>query len=178
MLITSNKLFEQLKEFEGLRLEAYQDAGGVLTIGYGHTYHVRRGDRISAYWAEEMLRKDVAMFEREVLALGVARTQSQFDALVSFAFNIGIDRLRTSTLLRRIKEYNVCEPRLREVFENLVTREFLRWHYCGGRVLPGLDRRRRWEASRFLEEKPYDAACCAEFDLLVKELRRARHEQQ
>ena len=72
----SEKMIEQLKQFEGLRLEAYEDAGGTLTIGYGHTGNdISPGDRITEYWAKELLLKDVAIVEDQVEALEVTRTQ-------------------------------------------------------------------------------------------------------
>ena len=141
---TSKELTERLKAFEGLRLEAYLDAAGVPTIGYGHTRSVRMGDRISEYWATELLKDDVSQVEREVMALGVARTQGQLDALVSFAFNLGIGRLCRSTLLRLIRQ-GASEPAIR--------REFMRWVYAGGKRQAGLVRRREWEVKRFFESK-------------------------
>ena len=79
----SEILIEKLKEFEGLRTMAYRDAAGVLTIGYGHTgKDVREGDRITPYWAEQLLLLDLKESEMAVRRLKVARTQGQFDALV------------------------------------------------------------------------------------------------
>ena len=141
---TSEILFEKLKEMEGLRLEAYLDPAGVPTIGYGHTKGVRMGDRISKYWAEDLLRRDIREAEDGVNALGVAKTQGQFDALVSFAFNLGIDRLEKSSLLRRIRDGDS---------EEAIVREFMRWVYAGGKRLAGLERRRAWEAERFFENE-------------------------
>ena len=138
---TSKLLFEKLMEFEGLRLEAYRDAAGVLTIGYGHTHDVREGDRISEYWARELLREDIERAAKQVLKLGVCRTQGQLDALTSFVFNLGIGQLRKSTLLRVIKRKGSDEE---------IRREFMRWVYAGGKKMPGLERRREWEANRFL----------------------------
>lgn len=77
----SERLIQQLKEFEGLRVEAYLDAAGVPTIGYGHTKNVRLGDKVSAYWADQVLRKDAAQVASEVMQLGVVHTQGQLDAL-------------------------------------------------------------------------------------------------
>ena len=94
----------QLMMMEGLRLTAYRDAAGVPTIGYGHTKGVRMGDRITEDWARQLLRQDVAEVERQVKAMRVASSEGQLDALVSFAYNVGIGRLRQSTLLRRIRE--------------------------------------------------------------------------
>ena len=142
----SDVLIEKLKEFEGLRLEAYRCPAGVLTIGYGHTgSDVREGDRISQYWAEELLRQDVEEVTRQVLRLGVARTQGQLDALVSFAFNLGIGRLRTSKLLRLIR---------RQAGYRDIKAEFKRWVYAGGKRQKGLERRRAWEAERFFGLTP------------------------
>ncbi len=139
---TSDKLLSMLMVFEGLRLTAYEDAAGVLTIGYGHTKGVRRGDKISEYYAKEYLRQDVEEVEEAVSKLGVARTVGQLDALVSLAFNIGMGRLRSSTLLKTIRKGGS---------KNAIKREFKRWVYAGGKKLPGLERRREWEARRFFE---------------------------
>ena len=72
----------------------------------------------------------------------MARTEGQFDALVSFVFNLGIDRLKTSTLLKVIREGGS---------KNAIKREFKRWVHAGGKQLKGLERRREWEAKRFFE---------------------------
>lgn len=139
---TSEKLLNQMMVFEGLRLTAYRDAAGVLTIGYGHTKGVREGDRISPFWAKEMLQDDLHSVEFEVKALDVARTEGQLDALVSLAFNIGIGRLKGSTLLKVIRNGGT---------RNQIKKEFKRWVYAGGRRLKGLELRREWEARRFFE---------------------------
>jgi lysozyme len=136
-------LIWKLKEFEGLRLEAYQDAAGVWTIGYGHTGRdVKRGDRISEYWATDLLKRDVEKVAEAVRALNVARTEGQLDALVSFAFNLGIGKLKSSTLLKVIREGGS---------KAAIKREFRRWVYAGGKRLRGLELRREWEARRFFE---------------------------
>ena len=142
MMKTTEILIEKLMEMEGLRLEAYRDAAGVLTIGYGHTKGVREGDRISAYWAKELLREDVEEVAQDVLSLGVARTEGQLDALTSFAFNVGFGRLCRSTLLKTIR---------RRGSRNQIKREFKRWVYADGKRLRGLEKRREWEAKRFFE---------------------------
>ena len=139
----SEILIEKLKEFEGLRRDAYRDAAGVLTIGYGHTgKDIREGDRITPYWAEELLLLDLKEHEVGVRRLKVAHTQGQFDALVSLAFNIGVERLSRSTLLRTIRNGGSKAQ---------ITKEFKRWVYGGGKKLKGLERRREWEARRFFE---------------------------
>jgi lysozyme len=139
---TTERLLTQLMVMEGLRLEAYEDAAGVPTIGYGHTKDVRMGDRISEYWAKELLRDDIDEAERQVKELGVARNEAQLDALVSFVFNLGIGRLKESTLLRVIREGGSKAD---------IKREFKRWVYAGGKRLKGLELRREWEAKRFFE---------------------------
>jgi len=141
-MITSEQLRLKLMEFEGLRLEAYKDAAGVPTIGYGHTHNVRMGDRITDWYAKDLLSEDIAYFEDQVRELGVARTEGQLDALVSFAFNLGIERLKTSTLLKVIREGGS---------KSAIKREFRRWVYADGQRLRGLEKRREWEARRFFE---------------------------
>ena len=139
---TTDILLKKLMEFEGLELEAYQDAAGVVTIGYGHTQDVEMGDKISPWWAKELLVCDIEKVEQQVKALGVAKTEAQLDALVSFAFNLGINRLKNSTLLRFIKE----QRNMRQIKQ-----EWMRWVYANGQKLKGLERRRAWEAKRFFE---------------------------
>ncbi len=142
MMTPSEQLIQKLMTFEGLRLLAYRDAAGVPTIGYGHTRGVKMGDRITAYWACELLRRDVDDVCHEVMALDVVKTQGQLDALVSFAFNLGIHQLRRSTLLKQIRQ---GAP------EQTIRREFMRWVYADGKRLKGLVARREWEMNRFFE---------------------------
>ena len=141
-MTTTELLLEKLMEMEGLRLEAYKDAAGVPTIGYGHTKDVRMGDHITAYWAKEMLREDIEAAEWQVKELQVVRNEAQLDALTSFVFNLGIERLKESTLLKVIREGGSMQQ---------IRREFKRWVYAGGKKLKGLERRREWEARRFFE---------------------------
>lgn len=141
-MTTTEFLLDKLMEMEGCRLEAYEDAAGVPTIGYGHTKGVRMGDKISAYWAKELLREDIEEVEWQVKELKVARTEGQLDALVSFAFNVGIGRLMRSALLKAIRNGGS---------KAAITREFKRWVFAGGKKMPGLVKRREWEAKRFFE---------------------------
>ena len=133
---------KKLKEFEGLRKEAYYDAAGVPTIGYGHTKGVRMGDVISEYWAEMFLKADLYDVEKQVDSLGLDLNQPQFDALVSFAFNIGFWKLKTSSLMKKIQEGANMRA---------IKKEFMRWVWAGGKKQKGLERRRAWEAKRFFE---------------------------
>ena len=141
-LHTTSVLFEKIKEFEGCRLRAYRCPAGIYSVGYGHTENVKRGDIISLFQAKEYLRQDIAYFEKHVLALGVAKTPPQLDALVDFAFNCGTLALRSSTLLKVIRRGGTEEE---------IKKEFMRWTKSKGKVLPGLVKRRKWEANRFFE---------------------------
>lgn len=151
---------ELLKAHEGLRLRAYDDlrpnvkleegddVEGTVTIGYGHIRTARPGQEITAAEAELLLRDDLKRFERGVNELAyecrVCLRQHEFDALVSFAFNVGMKALEDSTLWARI-----CAGRLEEAAD-----EFLRWRFSKGRELPGLVKRRVAERSLFLGFKP------------------------
>ena len=130
---TSPKGIALIKEFEGLRLKAYLCPGGVWTIGYGHTAGVKPGMVISEAQAEEYLKADLIAFERYLNGLGLALNQNQFDALISFIYNVGTGNFSSSTLLRKVR----ANPQ-----DNSIMDEFLRWVYSKGRVLPGLQRRR------------------------------------
>ena len=130
---TSPKGIALIKEIEGLRQKAYKCPGGVWTIGYGHTAGVKPGMLISKAQAEEYLKADLIAFERYLNGLGLALNQNQFDALVSFIYNVGTGNFSNSTLLRKVR----ANPQ-----ENSIMDEFLRWVYSKGRVLPGLQRRR------------------------------------
>ena len=138
----SKLLIGKLMEFEGLKLSAYRDAAGVVTIGYGHTWNVRMGDQISKYWARELLERDVAKVEEQLDTLGLVLTQGQTDALVSLVFNIGFDKFKSSTLLKLIRNGGSV---------NQICKEFQRWVYAGGRRMRGLEVRRAWESKRFFE---------------------------
>ena len=122
-----------IKEFEGLRLKAYKCPGGVWTIGYGHTAGVKPGMVITEEQAEQFLKEDLLIFEKAVNNQNLSINQNQFDALVSFTYNVGTGNFSSSTLLRKIR----VNPQ-----DNSIMDEFLRWVYSKGRVLPGLQRRR------------------------------------
>jgi lysozyme len=129
-----------IKEHEGLRLDAYLCPAKVWTIGYGSTGpHVRAGRRIDAAEAEDLLRADVGRFEEEVGRIAGACTQGQFDALVSFAFNLGLGALMRSTLLKKHKAGDHAGA----------AAEFARWVNGGRRRLAGLVKRRAAEAALY-----------------------------
>ncbi len=138
----SNNCFELIKHFEGCSLKAYQCPAGVLTIGYGHTgKSVKEGLKITQEEAEIILESDLEAFEEHVTKMvTVPLAQHQFDALVSFTFNCGIDAFRTSTLLKKLNS---------EDFSGAAN-EFPRWCKARGKVLGGLLRRRKSERHLFL----------------------------
>lgn len=129
------------QSFEGLRLEAYQDSGGVWTIGYGHTgpeVHARL--RITEAEAEALLRADLAVSVECVRrAVKVDLSRGQFDALVDFCFNVGRGNLLGSSLLRLVNAGELDKA----------ARQFGLWVHAGGRVLAGLVLRRAAEAQLF-----------------------------
>ncbi|MGH2622045.1 MAG: lysozyme [Sphingobacterium sp.] len=145
---TSQRGIDLIKEFEGFRGDAYPDPGSggePYTIGYGTTRYagrgkVKMGDSISEKEAEKYLSYDVIMFETAVQSLvEVPLTQNQFDALVSFAYNLGTTALAGSTLLRELNKGR---------YESAAG-QFERWVYASGKKLKGLIRRRIAEKQLF-----------------------------
>lgn len=129
-----------VKRFEGLCLSAYRDAVGVWTIGYGSTRGVQGGMVITEVEAEARLRRDLEEAEQWVeLLCEVPLTQGQFDAMVSFTFNLGPGALGKSTLLKKVNAGDYAGASF----------EFGRWVKAGGEVLPGLVRRRAAERALF-----------------------------
>ena len=121
----SDEQIKKIKEFEGFSNTAYTCAGGVVTIGYGHTKGVRINDRCTGNEAERWL-----------------RTQGKYDALCSFIFNLGMGNFKSSTLLKKIKAGAPTED---------IQAEFKRWVYAKKKVLKGLVKRREWEARRWAQ---------------------------
>lgn len=142
--------FELIKYYEGLRLNAYQDTGGVWTIGYGHTAargapYPKAGMRITKQEAESIFLNDLKYFENWVKKLvNVPLNDSQYSALVSFCYNLGPGNLKSSTLLRKLnaKDYNGA------------SNEFSKWVYDDGIKLNGLVKRRASEKNLFLSKSP------------------------
>lgn len=129
-----------IKRSEGFRADAYRDAAGIWTIGYGHTGNVRAGDRVTPAEGEALLRADLAVAEDEVArAVRVPLRQGQFDALASFVFNLGGPALEGSTLLRKLNAGDYAGA----------AAEFPRWCHAGQGVLPGLVTRRAAERALF-----------------------------
>ena len=135
----SKNCYDLIKEFEGCKLEAYPDPathGEPITIGVGHTGGVKLGDVITQEQADEYLVNDVAHAANAVNQMvAVSITQGEFDALCSFAFNLGVGNLRNSTLLRKLNSGN----------KDSAANQFLVWNMAGGRLMAGLTRRREAE---------------------------------
>lgn len=128
---------ELIRHFEGCRFDAYLCPAGVWTIGYGHTADVKEGDSIDQEAAEAFLIEDLEEFEDHVQRLvEVDLNQDQFDALVSWVFNLGYGNLAASTLLAKLNDGLYDE----------VPEQIKRWTRAGGRVLDGLVKRRNAEA--------------------------------
>ena len=131
-----------IKQYEGLRLKKYDDGVGFMTIGYGHkilpneTY-----DEITESDADAILRKDLQSAEKCVNASVKGNiTQGQFDALCSFSFNLGCAALGKSTLLAHVNAGD----------DLAAAQEFGKWIHGGGKVMPGLVKRRQAEMELFL----------------------------
>lgn len=146
MKISENGL-NIIKKFEGLSLKPYKDVVGIPTIGYGNTYYadgkvVSLSDKpITEQQADEMLRFVVKNYENAVNRyVQVPITQNQFDALVSFAYNVGNENLRKSTLLKLLNAGKADEAAL----------QFTRWNRAGGKIIKGLIRRRELEKQLFV----------------------------
>lgn len=145
---TSTNGINLIKSFEGLRLKAYDDSVGVWTIGFGTIKYpngtrVKAGDSCTSQQAEDYLHNDLTSFENAVNRLVKAKlTQNQFDALVSFTYNLGETNLSKSTLLKKLNagDYQGAAD------------QFLVWNKAGGKVMKGLVRRREAERALFLKK--------------------------
>ena len=143
---TSDKGLNLIKQFEGCHLKPYQDPIGLWTIGWGHL--IGDGKSLPIEWfreitqdeADELLKKDLMRFERGVLRLcPLNLTQSRFDALVSFAFNLGLGSLQISTLRKKHNRGDILGA----------TQEFVKWNKAGGKPLRGLTMRREAEQALY-----------------------------
>jgi lysozyme len=144
----SKDCIKMIKHHEGVRLKPYQDPIGLWTVGVGHL--IGDGKTLPIEWfrtftmdeVDELLKKDLQRFERGVLRLCPNNlTQSRFDALVSFAFNVGLGNLQASTLRQKHNRNDVLGA----------AKEFLRWNKAGGKVFRGLTIRRQDESNLYLQ---------------------------
>lgn len=130
------KLICKWEEFRGY---AYVCPAGLWTIGYGHTDRVKPTDKIDIAQGEAYLRQDLEIVERCLNALKLELNQNQYDALCSLIFNIGTGNFLRSTLLKclQAKQYDKASA------------EFLKWRKANGKVLKGLEARRKDEQELF-----------------------------
>lgn len=134
----SDKGLQLLKQWEGCKLRVYKDAAGLPTIGVGHLLTREElvggkyDDGITEAEAMELLAQDVAPAEKAVSGVKVPLTQNQFDALVSFVFNVGTGAFRKSTLLRKLNSGDYAA----------VPVELRKWTRAAGKRVPGLVNRR------------------------------------
>ncbi len=141
---TSPQGIALIREFEGFRAEAYRDPVGIWTIGYGFTKGVRQGDTMTREQADQRLRVELADYEAGVLRVtGGNLTQAQFDALVSFAWNVGVKGMAGSSVIKAHVRGD----------HQAAARAFALWNKAGGKVWPGLTRRRAAEAALYLREE-------------------------
>jgi len=139
----------QICNFEGLKLSAYDDGTGVWTIGYGTTRYpngkrVSEGDRCSLEQAKTYMQHDLKIFERSVnSSVKVPLKQNQFDALVSLTYNIGVGAFKHSSLLKKLNSGDYKEA----------ANQFDVWVNAGGKRLQGLVNRRAMEKKLFLSSK-------------------------
>ena len=113
---TGEKGIELIKQFEGCKLTAYLCPAKVLTIGYGHTKNVKKGQVITQLEADNLLKEDLTTFEKGITTLVRSNiNQNQFDALVSFAFNLGLGNLKSSTLLKKVNN-DPNDPTIKDEF--------------------------------------------------------------
>ncbi len=135
-----------IKKFEGCELEAYQCSAKVWTIGYGHTKDVNEGDTWSQSHAEHMLEVELHEYESYINEYVTAPlSQNQFDALVSWVYNLGPANLKASTLLKVVNAEDYAG----------VPAQIKRWNKAGGEILDGLIRRREAEARLFNDDKSW-----------------------
>ena len=150
---TSSKGIALITEFEGFRSKAYLCPAGVPTIGYGFTLGVQLGDTITKEQAKRRLARELESYEAAVSrACTNEPNQNEFDALVCFAFNVGIGGMRKSSV---IKAHNRGD-------HQAAARAFQLWNKAGGVVYAGLTRRRAAEAALYLTPMPDDVSDPAE----------------
>lgn len=142
---TGCKGIELIKKFEGYSEVAYLCPSGILTIAWGHTANVHEGQTCTREQAERWLREDLKNAENAVNALEPSRPlrQDEFDALVSFVYNLGTANFSGSTLRRKVLA-NPDNPTIRD--------EFRKWIYADGRIQPGLVTRREAEADLYFSD--------------------------
>ncbi|MEV5030969.1 lysozyme [Sphingobium sp. LMC3-1-1.1] len=141
MTNSSRNGLDLIKQFEGCKLTAYQCPAKVWTIGYGRTTNVKKGDTCTQAQADAWLVEEYDAFEKKVRALvKVPVSDNQLGALVSFAYNVGVGNLASSTLLKKLNAGDYASA----------AGQFPKWNKAGGVILAGLVRRRAAEALLFV----------------------------
>ncbi len=137
----STQVIELIKHFEGFRSKVYLCPTGYKTIGYGHVLLEKdKFQEVNSIEAEELLIQDLNKAAISVINnISIMLTQGQFDALVSFTFNLGGAALQRSVLRQKINRQEHQE----------VAKEFMRWLYAGGVILAGLVKRRALEVEMY-----------------------------
>ena len=143
---TSEKGINLIKKFEGCKLYAYRDSVGVLTIGYGTTKGVKAGMAITQKQAEDFLKRDIVPLENALNSMNINFTQGQYDALISFQYNLGTGAFKGSTMYKKIAA---------KANDLDITDQMVRWVNAGGKPLLGLKKRRVAEANMFLGREVY-----------------------
>ena len=147
-MITGKNGVLLIEQFEGFRAKMYKDAVGLPTIGFGTLIdsedekHLLT-ETITKEQAEVLLRKELVMIENKMkIMVTKPLSQNQYDALVSFAYNLGINNLKSSTLLKKV---NVNPA------DKSIAKEFMKWVHAGGKVLKGLEIRRKAESDLYFK---------------------------
>lgn len=135
-----------IKKYEGFRPQSYQDSVGVWTIGYGTTringQPVKAGMTITEDQALQLVKQEVNKLWSQIESITkINLNDNQMNALVDFAYNLGFNALKTSTLMKMVNAGDF----------NGAANQFSRWVYAGGKVLPGLVKRREAEKQLFIE---------------------------
>tara|TARA_R110000868_G_scaffold106128_4_gene291200 strand:+ start:7460 stop:7912 length:453 start_codon:yes stop_codon:yes gene_type:complete len=140
-----------IKRYEGFSSKPYLCPAGVPTIGYGSTYYENnqkvelKDNPISEDWALELLLNNLVLYEKSVDSMVISLiNQTQFDALVSFCYNVGTNAFKKSTLLKIIN-VNPNDPN--------IAIQFARWNRANGKVIKGLVKRRQSEAALYFSNK-------------------------
>lgn len=142
-MTTSEKCREAIKAFEGLRLKPYMCPSGKLTIGYGHLYDGSKDVQITKIGAELLFARDLMVIEAFLNHITNVNTQGRFDAMISFIFNIGIPKFKSSTLYRMIR---------RDASNKVIVFQLQRWVYANKVPMRGLMMRRQWECERWCQK--------------------------
>ena len=147
-MITGKNGVLLIEQFEGFRAKMYKDAVGLPTIGFGTLIDTAEEkhlltETITKEQAVELLRKELVMIEQKLkIIVTKPLTQNQYDALVSFAYNLGIYNLKSSTLLKKVN----ANPN-----DASIAKEFMKWTHAGGKVLKGLEIRRKAESDLYFK---------------------------